>query len=103
LIMSNLITTRSLSFPPCWAARLDWATKQVRMIERRDEHCQGMLRTNESVGKTIAIRRLTSAFLKANLKIVEVVVPLWIYDQSLVDYVWNTKTQAATVWRCARR
>jgi hypothetical protein len=74
--MSNLITTRSLSFLSRRAARLDWATKQVRMIERPDEHCQGMLRTNESVGKTIAIRRLTTAFLKANLKIVEVVVPL---------------------------
>jgi hypothetical protein len=46
------------------------------MIESPDEHCQGMLRTNESGGKTIAITRLTSAFLKANLKIVGVVVPL---------------------------
>ena len=44
------------------------------MIERPDEHCQGMLRTNESVSKIIAITGLTSAFLKANLEIVEEVI-----------------------------
>jgi predicted small integral membrane protein len=42
------------------------------MIERPGEHCQGMLRINETSGKTFAITRLTSAFLKANLKINEV-------------------------------